>query len=187
MSPKSKIEALLFISGAPFSLEKIVSLTGIKKQAAEEMLEELKKEYGDGQRGIRIAVVDKKYQMVTAPENAELIQDFLREEVIGELTRPQLETLTVIAYRGPITKIELEQIRGVNCSLILRNLMIRGLIEQRKAEDVEKYLITHDFLKHLGITSTRDLPDYERLSRDKNLADLLERARESHKSINSEP
>jgi chromosome segregation and condensation protein ScpB len=65
--------------------------------------------------------------------------------------------------------------------------MIRGLIEQRKAEDVEKYLITHDFLKHLGITSTRDLPDYERLSRDKNLADLLERARESHKSINSEP
>jgi len=178
MNMKSKIESLLFISGNACSLEKIASLVGVKKQEAENLLNELKKDYEDGKRGLRIAVVENKYQMVTAPENTELVQVFLKEEIIGELTRPQLETLTVIAYRGPIAKIELEQIRGVNCSLILRNLMIRGLVEPKSGDDnVERYLITHDFLKYLGMASTKELPDYEKLNKDKNLSDLLERTK----------
>ena len=176
---KSKIESLLFASGNAFSLEKISSLVGIKKDEAGNLLDELKKDYENGKRGLRIAVVDNKYQMTTAPENAGLVQEFLKEEIIGELTRPQLETLTVIAYRGPIAKIELEQIRGVNCSLILRNLMIRGLVESKSGEDnLERYLITHDFLKYLGITDVKELPDYEKLNKDKNLTDLLERTKE---------
>lgn len=174
MNLKSKIESLLFISGAPFALEKIAKLLDVKKGEAEEALKELSEEYKNASRGLKIAEVEGKYQMVTNPENSKLVQSFLKEEVIGELTRPQLETLTIIAYRGPILKIELEQIRGVNCSLILRNLLIRGLAEQKE----NAYIITHDFLKYLGLTETRGLPDYEKLNKDKNLEELLERTKE---------
>ncbi|TFG35175.1 MAG: hypothetical protein E4H47_02040, partial [Parcubacteria group bacterium] len=79
------------------------------------------------------------------------------------------------AYRGPITKADLDAIRGVNCSLILRNLMIKGLVEQR--EDKEKmaifYHVTFDFLKYLGITETKELPDFEKLNKDENIEKIL--------------
>lgn len=179
MNLKSQIESLLFISGQPFSAEKVGAILGIKKAAAEEELKELKEEYNNRQSGVVIAVIDNKYQMATSPDTSETVQKFLKEEVIGELTRPQLETLTIIAYRGPISKVELEQIRGVNCSLILRNLLIRGLAEQKTNKDgMETYLITHEFLRFLGLTETSGLPDYDKLNKDKNLQDLLERTKE---------
>ncbi|MBU1179580.1 SMC-Scp complex subunit ScpB [Patescibacteria group bacterium] len=175
MSNKSQIESLLFVSGNPLGIEKIAKLLDIKKEEADEMLLELQSGYKKENRGIQIAAVEDKYQMVTNSENSKFVEKFLNQEVIGELTRPQLETLTIISYRGPISKIELEQIRGVNCSLILRNLMIRGLIESKTENGLEKYIITHEFLKFLGITGTKDLPDYEKLNKDKNLEELLNR------------
>lgn len=179
MDIKSKIESLLFVSGNPFAADKIASILKIKKSEAEAALTELKSDYETRAGGVRIAAVENKYQMITAPEASDAVQDFLKEEIIGELTRPQLEALTVIAYRGPISKFELEQIRGVNCTMILRNLMIRGLIEQRASEEgLEKYIITHDFLKYLGIADLKNLPDYETLNANKNLQDLLERTKE---------
>ncbi|MFA5134087.1 MAG: SMC-Scp complex subunit ScpB [Patescibacteria group bacterium] len=178
MDLKSKIESLLFISGSPFSLEKIAKFVDAKKDEVETVLKELQEEYKTAGRGIHIAAIEGKYQMVTNPENSKLVEGFLKEEVIGELTRPQLETLTIVAYRGPISKIELEQIRGVNCSLILRNLLIRGLIEQKE----DAYIITHDFLKYIGLTDTKDLPDYEKLNKDQNLQDLLQRTKEEGKT-----
>lgn len=179
MNLKSNIESLLFVSGNPFSAEKIAHLLDIRKSEAETALQELKKEYAASGRGVQIAAVGDKYQMITSPNNSKLVADFLKEEVIGELTRPQLETLTVIAYRGPISKMELEQIRGVNCGLILRNLLIRGLVEVKAEKDgLDKYIITHDFLKYLGITGANELPDYEKLNADKNLQDLLARTKE---------
>lgn len=182
MNLKSNIESLLFISGNPFAAEKIAHLLDVKKPEAEAALKELKEEYAAGGRGVQIAVVGDKYQMITSPANSKLVADFLKEEVIGELTRPQLEALTVIAYRGPISKVELEQIRGVNCSLILRNLLIRGLVELKAEKDgLDKYIITHDFLKYLGLTGTGELPDYEKLNADKNLSDLIERTKEEKK------
>lgn len=182
MNLKSQIESLLFISGSPFSGEKIAKILGAKKDDVEKALAELREDCKKENRGVQIAALDNKYQTVTNPENSKLVEGFLKEEVIGELTRPQLETLTIVAYRGPISKIELEQIRGVNCGLILRNLSIRGLIEQKTEKDgADKYLITHEFLRYLGITGTKDLPDYEKLNKDKNLQDLLERTKEGEK------
>ncbi len=179
MNLKSKIESLLFVSGNPFSTERIAKILGVKKDEAEEELKNLKLAYDGADGGIKIAVIDDKYQMATNPECAGAVADFLKEEIIGELTRPQLETLTIVAYRGPISKFELEQIRGVNCSMILRNLLIRGLVEQKNGEGgMEKYSITHDFLKYLGLTETSKLPDFENLNADKNLQDLLERTKE---------
>lgn len=114
--------------------------------------------------------------MTTAPEHAELVASFVEEDLHGELTRPQLETLTVIAYRGPITKSELEQVRGVHCGLILRNLMMRGLIQTE--EDPTKlqmvYTVTMDFLRTLGVASLAELPEYETLHTAEAMNRLLE-------------
>ncbi len=178
MNLRSKIESLLFVSGNPFSTEKIAKILGVKKDEAERELKNLASVYDADNGGMKIAVIDDKYQMVTNPECAGAVRDFLKEEIIGELTRPQLETLTIIAYRGPISKFELEQIRGVNCSMILRNLLIRGLAEQKNGGDgMEKFNITHDFLKYIGLTDIKKLPDYDNLNADKNLQDLLERTK----------
>ncbi|MFA6376974.1 MAG: SMC-Scp complex subunit ScpB, partial [Candidatus Paceibacterota bacterium] len=110
------------------------------------------------------------------PDNREAAENFLKAEVSGELTRPQLETLTVISYCGPITKPELEQLRGVNCSLILRNLMMRGLVKE--AEDPANLLptfeVTMDYLRHLGINDLRELPDYEILHKHEAITSALE-------------
>lgn len=175
MELKNKIESILFVSGAPLDAGKIAKILDAKKDDVEIFLQNLALEYKKDNKGIRIAEVEGKYQMVTTSQNSEEVQNFLKQEVLGELTRPQLETLTIVAYRGPIGKMELEQIRGVNCTLILRNLMMRGLIEIADGGEFEKYIITHDFLKFLGVESVKELPDYEKLNANQNLADLLKR------------
>jgi len=147
-----------------------MELTGAAEDEARAALAELAADYAE--RGIQILKIDDEYQMSTGPDNAKLIRDFVKDETTGELTRPSLETLTIIAYRGPITKAELEQIRGINCSLILRNLLIRGLVEA-KGDGGQKYNITFDFLRFLGVKSVVELPDYEKLSRDPNLEKFL--------------
>lgn len=132
-------------------------------------------EYKAGRRGIEIIKHGDKFQLVSAPENAELIKSFVKDEVAGELTRPSLEALTIIAYRGPISKIDLDRIRGVNCGMILRNLLIRGLIEAK--EDLKKretyYSVTLDFIRFLGLNEISELPDYERLHKEETLEKFL--------------
>lgn len=176
MSLKSKIESLLFIATRPLDLKKIIELTGGKNDDVKKELSNLVEEYNQTDKGINIQKIGSKYQMVTNPDNAKMISSFLKEEMTGELTPASLETLTVIAYRGPITKTELEMIRGVNCSIILRNLMIRGLVEEidDKKDMIQKYQITFDFMKHLGITEPGQLPDYEKLNSNEALEKLLE-------------
>lgn len=175
MSLKSKIESLLFISTRPLAVSKIAELVEAKKDEVTAELDRLFGEYNQPEKGINLQKIDSDYQMVTSPDNSQMINDFLKEEITGELTPASLETLTVIAYRGPITRAELELIRGVNCSIILRNLMIRGLIEaiDDKKEMVEKYQITFDFMKHLGINEPANLPEYEHLNSAEALEQLL--------------
>lgn len=174
-SLKSKLESLLFITNHPLSDKKLAELTKGEVQAVKDELKILMTEYNQAGRGVNINKIGDKYQIVTAGDNRSLIQEFIKDETTGELTRPQLETLTIIAYRGPIGKLQLEQIRGVNCSLILRNLMIRGLIEAR--DDKQKgdiyYQVTFDFLKFLGVNQVEELPDYEKLHSSEILDRLL--------------
>lgn len=173
---KNKIESLLFISHKPLAVAELAKLVGSSKEEADASVKELMVDYVERRGGISINNIEDKYQMTTADENSELIAKFLNTEMTGELTRPSLETLTIIAYRGPISKVELELIRGVNCSMILRNLLIRGLIEAREDKDkgVLVYQITFEFLKHLGFDAITELPDFERLNRSNNLEKLLQ-------------
>lgn len=172
---KSKIESLLFISAKPLSVKRLVKLTDEDKKEVKEAVAELIGEYAERQSGLRIVKNGWKYQMTTSPQNAKLVKEFIKDETTGELTKPSLETLSIIVYRAPITKPELEQIRGVNCSLILRNLMIRGMVEQytdKKNREVY-YRPTFDFLRLLGVGEASELPDYKKLNSDENLGKLL--------------
>ncbi len=173
----NKIESVLFISHQPLSLQKLVSLTGAKKVEVQNAIEELQKRYNEKKGGVIVQVQGDKVQMATAPESAEVIKSFVSQETTGELTRAALETLTIIAYRGPITRPELEQIRGVNCAIIIRNLLMRGLIE--KTEDKKTmtvtYAVTLEFLQHLGITSQTELPEYQVLNSAEILDKVLEK------------
>lgn len=169
-------EALLFVAGKPLTAKKIAELLGVKEREALDVLDALKKRYESAQSGIQLIENGKMYQLSTAGACADVVEKYMKEEIVGELTRPSLETLTIIAYRGPITKPELEQIRGVNCSLILRNLLMRGLVETEEDKELhaQVYRVTLEFMRYLGITSPAKLPEYEKLSNHDLLNQLLQ-------------
>ena len=170
------IESLLFISAKPMSVKKLAELTNSDKSEVREAFESLTSVYEARKtKGIELKKIGDSYQMSTASNARTTVEKFIKDEITGELTKPSIETLTIIAYRGPVSKFELEQIRGVNCSLILRNLMMRGLVqsEEDKKKKQVYYQITFDFLRYLGITKQDELPDYERLNSNEILDQYL--------------
>jgi len=163
---KSILESMLFSIGEPISIEKLAKTLlknqGLIKKAIDELVEDYEKE----NRGLRIIKKGEKIQLVSSPKNSQYIEKLIKDELQEDLTPASLEALAVIAYRGPITRAEIEEIRGVNCSYILRNLLIRGLIERRGLpEDARAYIyeISFDFLKKLGLSSIEELPEYKKL------------------------
>ncbi|MEI6627081.1 MAG: SMC-Scp complex subunit ScpB [bacterium] len=173
---KNRAESLLFISHKPLSVKELTKLLEVNEAEMANALMLLEQEYVVRAGGIQLMKLEDKYQMTTAGDSAEVVGKFIKSEMTGELTKPSLETLTIIAYRGPVSKAELEVIRGVNCSMILRNLLMRGMIEGKEdvARGITLYSVTFDFLKYLGLNKLTDLPDYEKLNRNNNLSKLLE-------------
>lgn len=180
MSLISQLESLLFVSPKPLSLKDLASILKAKPADLQAALKELGDTYEQNDRGFCLVDSSGTYQLTTAVANAELIRDFLKDETAGELSQPSLEALTIIAYRGPISKLQLDKIRGVNCSLIVRNLLLRGLIEEKFDKDKNEnyYTVTVDFVRFLGLRHTSDLPDYERLNQEESLSAALERGSE---------
>jgi segregation and condensation protein B len=175
MNIKSKIESLLFISAKAMSMKALSDLIKVTPKEVEAAGQELMDDYQKNKSGLQIIKNGTSFQMVSAPENAKLVQEYIKDETTGELSRPSLETLTIIAYRGPVAKLDLDRIRGINCALILRNLLIRGLIEARqdKTKNETYYNVTLDFIKYLGVSEIKDLPDYEKLHQDDTIDRML--------------
>jgi len=176
MKLASKIESILLIASKPLSLKKLAELLEVKIEEIKEALAILKEKYNQLESGIQLLEASGEIQFGTNPGNSVLIKNYIKDETTGELTRPSLEALTIIAYRGPITKLELEQIRGVNCGLILRNLLLRGLIkeEEDKTRAQLVYSVTLEFLRFLGVNSETRLPDYEKMRGDIFMKRLLD-------------
>lgn len=167
MTPLERIlESILFVAGRPLSIAKLAEVTDAKKTDVTQAIATLAEAYDKRGSGLRILQTGDAVQLMTAPESAKTVSEFVKDETTGELTRPALETLTIIAYRGPVTKPEIEQIRGINCSLILRNLLMRGLVEASEDKRLMQttYRVSMEFLRHLGVSSTRDLPDFQKLT-----------------------
>jgi len=185
-----KIESILFVTSKPITIKKLASALGVSEKEVEKEMPVIMEGYNVPESGVHILKKGKEYQMMSSPDNAQVVQEYLQDETTGELTRPSLETLAIIAYRGPLTKPEIEQIRGVNCSLILRNLMTRGLVEVIEDEErgVPVYSITFDFMRFLGVSSLSELPEYDKLRHhefvDKVLEALEEQEPEEGAAVN---
>lgn len=175
MSLKSSLEALLLVSAKPITVKRLASALGTDEENVEQTMSELADDLGKREGGLAVLRSGVEVQLVTSSGTSDVVQRFLKEEQTGELTRPALETLTIIVYRTPIRKSELELIRGVNCSLILRNLLIRGLVEEEKDPETgeARFRPSLVFLKWLGVTAVEELPDYERLSNSEILKNIL--------------
>lgn len=171
MDRTTKIEAILFVASKPLTYKKLAKSLACSEAEAIEAIEVLKGRYNHEDSGIFLVESDGSVQLVTNPDASEYVEQFTKSEVMGELTRAQLETLTVVAYQQPITRPEIEQIRGVNCAVILRNLMLRGLVQEKDSKEaiMPTYSLTVDALRHLGVQSVQELPEYDTLHKHEYL------------------
>lgn len=172
---KSIIESILFVSGEPVKISKIAKITNSKVPEVENAVMLLQGEYSQN-RGVIIIKKEDSIQMATASENSEIISELIKSEIQENLSKAALEVLSIVAYRGPISRINIEAIRGVNCTFTLRNLLMRGLLERiENPADNRAYLykISFDFLKKLGLDSIEKLPDFETLSKDVRIESIL--------------
>lgn len=169
------IESLLLVEPKGFTFKRLAGLTQASADEITQAVADLAQRFTDTQSGLRLVQDGNQVQLTTGPESAATIQTYVKDETSGELTRPSLETLTIIAYRGPIPKSELELIRGINCSMILRNLLIRGLIreEAQEATGESMYSVTVEFLRLLGVSTTKELPEFDQLNKNVDLQTLL--------------
>jgi segregation and condensation protein B len=160
LSLRALLESLLFVADEPVSLERLASVLQATPEQLEETLRALNHEYTG--RGLRLQWQGHRVQMVTAPEAAEIVGRFLGLEHSSKPSPAALETLAIVAYRQPITRAEIEAIRGVNSDSVLRTLINRGLIEEQgRLEQAGRPIIygtTFDFLQHFGLSSLEHLP-----------------------------
>lgn len=171
----TKLEAILFAIAKPIAITQLAKQLNVSLEIIREAIDEIKNRFNKPEFGIHLIELDDKIQFVSNPDVGEYVSAFLKKEASGPLTRPSLETLAVIAYRGPVTKPEIEQIRGVNCAIILRNLLIRGLVEEK--EDTIRlqnvYTVSADFLRELGLHSLNELPKYPDFHGNEKIQQLL--------------
>ena len=159
------LEALLFVHGEPMSFKKIGEALEVKVGEVKELLRELASSLEAKNRGLTLLQDADKVQFVTKSKFNSVLANFVKNELSEDLTPASLETLAIIAYFGPISRNRIEYQRGVNCSIILRSLMLRGLIERfTDPEHPQSYLYrpTFEFWKHLGLTKPEDMPEHAR-------------------------
>ncbi len=168
---KKIIEALLFVSGRPLSLDKIVqALEEFDAACVRSIIKEIGEEYNKTNRSFSITEVGGGFQILTDPFYAPWIKKLFQKEKRHKLTMPSLETMAIIAYRQPVTKADIEAIRGVNIDGVIESLLERGLIRVSGRKDVIGrpflYSVTKEFLIHFGLKSLQDLPRLHEFTED---------------------
>jgi segregation and condensation protein B len=163
VSVAAQVESLLFVADAPVSVGRLAQALEVTPGQVERALADLEAAYTG--RGLRLQRAGSRVQLVTAPEAAPSVERFLGLEARARLSQAALETLAIIAYRQPITRPEIEIIRGVNSDSVLRTLLRLGLIEDvGRAPTVGRpilYSTTFEFLQHFGLQELDDLPSLD--------------------------
>jgi segregation and condensation protein B len=158
------LEALLFIAVTPVSISQLSSSLDESEKKIKEALEELDKYFTES-RGLKLQWHGKKVQLTSSPEFSKIIEDFLGVEVTTTLSQASLEALAIIAYKQPVTRPEIDEIRGVNSDGVVRNLLSKGLIEENgRVEGAGRpilYGTTSDFLNYFGLSSIEELPSFD--------------------------
>jgi len=152
------IEGVLFYKANAIKKTDILKLFDCTKEDLGVALTILNERLAHG--ATRIIETDTQLQLVTAPELDGFIDSIRKDELKRDIGKAGAETLAIILYRGPITRAEIDRIRGVNSSFIIRNLLIRGLVERSSDVKNNAFIATPDLLAHLGISNKMELPDY---------------------------
>lgn len=162
MNLETQIEAVLFYKAEPMKKAALADFFSVTLEEMEKALQSLSQALSG--RGVHITLTDTHVQMVTAPEASELIESIRKTELKSDIGKAGAETLAIILYRGPLSRVEIDRIRGVNSAFIIRNLLIRGLIERRSNPNDTRsftYAATPSLLNHLGVSRREELPDFE--------------------------
>lgn len=165
MQLQGAVEAILFSYGEAIQIKKISDLTKSSNDDVILALDTLSNHYNERGSGLIIMRHNDTAQLITSPKFNEMVVDMVKNEFQENLTPAAEETLAIIAYAGPLTRSDIEHIRGANSSFTVRNLLMRGLIERAsnpKRPNTYLYALSSDCFRHLGITDPKSLPEYEK-------------------------
>ena len=177
---KSAIEALLFASGDPLSLSDIATHLEEKSKLIEAVIHEMMEEYERPERGIKMICIKGSYQLVTKAENADHIQKLLKKNKRQSLSQASIESLAIIAYKQPITRIDIDEIRGVKSESALQRLVERELIKEVGRLEVPGrpilYGTTEEFLRQFELKDLNQLPSLDLFGQEDDLSakDIVE-------------
>ena len=162
---KSALESMMFVWGQPLDVKTCADILNISKEDTLQYFLELQEEYEQEGRGIVIRQVNKSFQFVTRAENAEFIERLCTPVKVKRLSQSALEVLAIIAYKQPVTKGEIDAIRGVKCDRVIDGLMKKDLVMVKgRSEGIGRPLLygtTEAFLKNFGFTSLKEPPEIE--------------------------
>lgn len=162
-SVRGIIECILFAAGDPLSLGEISELIEINEKRVRKIIDDMNYEYMDSKRGLYIVEFNNKYQLCTKPEYGSYIKKLVKPEGRQNLSQAAMETLAIIAYRQPITRIDIDDLRGVKSDRALATLLEKGLIKESGRMDTVGrpilYGTSEDFLKYFGFKNIRELPE----------------------------
>jgi segregation and condensation protein B len=180
MTTENLIEAILFHKAESMSIKELSKILDIKKDDVEVAIKNLKETLSA--RGIILITKDDEVMLRTSPETSEIIEKITKDDLSRDLGRAGLETLSIVLYNNPISGKDIEYIRGVKSSYILRSLLTRGLVERvNNPENSRSHLYrpTFDTLGFLGISDISELPDYEKTKTDLSNFALKQNEKES--------
>lgn len=163
----SQIEAVLFYKAEPLSVKRLAQILKKDESEIKNALNELREELKG--RGLTLVEWEDEVTLGTSKDVSGLIETLTKDELVKDLGKAGLETLSIILYQGPLSRAEIDYIRGVNSNFILRNLLVRGLIERvDNPKDQRSFLYkpTLELISHLGLSKITDLPDYESVRKD---------------------
>lgn len=166
VSPKAVIESLLFISEKPLLIDQIKGvLEDIETTEIRKIILELKTDYENNDRGLRVEEIAGGFQIATSQGVAPALKKFYKQRDAQRLSRPALETLAIIAYKQPVTRLDIESLRGVNVDGVMKSLLEKSLIRITGKKDIIGrpfvYGTTRQFLEYFGLNSLDDLPKIE--------------------------
>ncbi len=160
MDLTNKLESLLFVASKPLNTAQLAKFTDTSEDAVRTALKNLSIQRLNS--GIVVLEMNDSWQLATNPDNVELVKTFLNSDLRENLTDATLEVLAIIAYRQPISKVEIESIRGVNSQYSLRQLLMRGLVEKTSGDGRSThYRLTTEFLQHMGLQAVEQLPEFQ--------------------------
>lgn len=164
MNLEQKIEAILFWKGEPITVKKLSQIVEASAEEVNTSLNELEKTLAG--RGIVLMRKEDEVTFGTNPQISGIIEALTKEDLNRDLGKAGLETLSIVLYKGPIKRTGIDYIRGVNSSFILRNLLVRGLVERVVEGRGYLYKPTFELLSFLGIKNVQELPDYDKVKEE---------------------